>query len=596
VVSDLHAPVVGSRCGATRRRAPAAGLRALTHLAWLVLAAFALAAHGEEVDVVVDPPILSLGESLTVTFSVAGDSSGIEPDFAPLTEQFDILRTNVRDTLQILNGRTTQTRVWRLTLVPREEGTIEIPALDFGGTSSPVRAITVSPARSSAPGEADVFIEVDVQPEGEVYVQSQVLLTVRLFLAVRVSNATLSDPVSKNGDVVVEAVAEERSERELGGRTYQVFEQRFALFPQRSGELELDPVVFSGDMRSYFERPTYRRVQSEPIRLQVRPAPSGAGDPWLPATEVTLTQEFPQANAAGVIEARVGEPITRSVTLSATGLTSAQLPPVEVVVPDEFKIYPDQPALDQRIVDNGLIGQRVERLSMLPTQPGEFELPAVEMRWWDVENDRPRTARLAPVVLRVQPAPGTELPGRPDAVAGGVAGAASGVAGRGPVGGSGFGAAGQTVVTDPGMWPWLALFLGLGWLTTGGLWWRRTLGLPVPTAPPTGGEHAARSLGAALRRVREACEANDVGLARQAVLAWGRARWSDHTVNDLIAVRRLGGEALARELDQLDASRYAAEGQPWDGRALAALVGAMSADADESAVSSGEGSLEPLYR
>jgi hypothetical protein len=591
---------VAAGAASYRARAASAGVLPawcavlLLCLSWLLASAQAQA-QAQEVDVLVDPPILSVGESVNVTFSVVGGGASMEPDFTPLSAQFEILRVSPRERLQIVNGRTTRSRAWRLTLTPREAGTLEIPAIDFGGTLSSPRTITVTPAQTARLGETDVFIELDVAPEGPVYVQSQVLLTVRLFLdtSVRFQNATLSEPEASDGDLVVEHIAEERSQQRLGERNYQVFEQRYALFPQRSGELALAPVVFSADMRSYLQGSAYRRVQSDPITLNVRPAaPSAGSGPWLPATEVTLEQAFPQMDAGGALVARVGEPITRSVTLSALGLTAAQLPPVPVEVPDDFKVYPDQPALDQRITENGVRGERVERLSMLPTQAGDYVLPAVEMSWWDVTRDAPRTARLEPLRLRVLPA----LPGGADGAAGATAGEVAALPGvDGPAQG-GAGAGGTvTVVADPGVWPWLALFLGLGWAATGGLW-LRTAGpafrLPSGAVAPDTGQ--GYRLGDAVGRVRQACETGDGARVREALLGWARARWPAQRPADLIAVRRLAGEDVAREIDRLDASRYAGESQPWDGKALADAVEA--ATPSRGGGRGGASTLEPLYR
>jgi hypothetical protein len=563
-------------------------------LALVLACGFVSAVSAQQVDLVVDPPILTLGESLTATFSYAGDGADVEPDFAVLTESFDILRTSARDVMQIINGRTSQTRVWVLTLAPREEGTVELPSIDFGNVSSDPRSITVTAPLGSAPGEAEVFIDLAVEPEGDVYVQSQLILTVRLYLdtSVRVSNATLSEPEAAVGDLVVEHIAEERGQEKIGERNYQVFEQRYALFPQRSGPLEIAPVVFSADMRSYFERPAYRRVQSEPISLSVLPARAGAGASWLPARAVTLEQDFPQADADGVIEARVGEPITRAVTLSATGLTAAQLPPVEVVAPADFKLYPDQPTLAQQIVEDGILGRRVERLSMLPTRPGDFVLPPVELTWWDVVADRERTARLEPVALRVLPLAGAgETPLATGPGTGGLAADAG--AGPGRPAGASTGVSTQ-VVTSPGLWPWVALFLGLGWAATGGLLWQRAQGSLAPALPP---RHEARSqrLDHAVEGVRKACSANDPSAVRIALLDWARLRWPQRTVNNLITLRELGGAPLAAELDRLDASRYASDEATWEAGSLLAAVEAVSASAPADARPA-EAALEPLYR
>ncbi|MEO0422306.1 MAG: BatD family protein [Pseudomonadota bacterium] len=567
-------------------------------LLWLACALLLLPVLSAQarVDVAVDPPILSLGESLTVTFSA--DERGLtEPDFSPLEEQFDILRTNSRETLQIVNGQAQQTKVWRLTLVPREEGTLEIPSIEFGGTRSASRRITVTPARSERPGEAEVFIEVSVEPQGPVYVQSQVMMTVRLHWdeAVRLSNATLAKPSSRDGDLVVETVAEERSEKRIGERDYRVFEQRYALFPQRSGQVELDPIVFSADMRLYYERPSFRRVQSESVVLDVLPANPGGARPWLPASAITLEQSFPDAQDGGELVGRVGEPVTRAVTLNALGLTSAQLPEVQIPVPEGFKVYPDQPTFDQRVALEGILGERVERLAMLPTAAGVFELPAVELEWWDVAADLPRTARLEPVRIRVLPAVGDgqggDVAGDGGAVTAGANGADS--LGSSPLTG---GPASVGVRYEPGMWPWLALIMAFGWAATGGFWWQSR------RAPGAGaGEQApevragSESLAASLKRLRAAVQAGDPGQVRLATLHWARARWPNHGVRDLIDVRRLGGEALADALDAMDAARYGS-GEQAEGAMQRLLEQADALSARTSREVAGTGQLEPLYR
>ncbi|MEM9384401.1 MAG: BatD family protein [Pseudomonadota bacterium] len=569
-------------------------LPSLTAWGVLVLSMIACTAQAR-VDVAVDPPILSLGESLTVTFSA--DERGLtEPDFSPLEAQFDVLRKNSRETLQIINGQAQQTKVWRLTLVPREEGTLEIPSIEFGANRSPSRRITVTPARSERPGEAEVFIEVSVDPQGPVYVQSQVMMTVRLHWdeAVRLSNATLAKPSSRDGDLVVETVAEERSEKRIGERDYRVFEQRYALFPQRSGQVELDPIVFSADMRLYYERPSFRRVQSDSVVLDVLPANPGGARPWLPASAITLEQSFPDAGEDGELVGRVGEPVTRSVTLNALGLTSAQLPEVQIPVPVGFKVYPDQPTFDQRVALEGILGERVERLAMLPTVAGVFELPAVELEWWDVAADLPRTARLDPVRIRVLPAVGDGSNGDSVGSANGVIAGADGALGTVPPAG---GSSAVGVRYEPGLWPWLALFMAFGWAATGGFWWQsRRAGEGAAGATEQDLRSSTdESIAASLKRLRDAVQAGEPGEVRIATLRWARARWPKHGVRDLIDVRRLGGETLEAALDAMDAARYG-DGADTDGALQRVLEQAELLSEQMPREVAGTGQLEPLYR
>jgi len=37
---------------------------------------------------------------------------------------------------------------------------------------------------------------------------------------------------------------------------------------------------------------------------------------------------------------------------------------------------------------------RQEKQALLPTAPGRYELPAVEVTWWNLNTDRPETTRL----------------------------------------------------------------------------------------------------------------------------------------------------------------------------------------------------------
>src|SRR3546814_12093198 len=68
------------------------------------------------------------------------------------------------------------------------------------------------------------------------------------------------------------------------------------------------------------------RVSSEQLRLTVNPKPASypADVPWLPARSLSLSESW----SPEPTHSQVGDSLTRSLTLEAEGLASAQLPPL----------------------------------------------------------------------------------------------------------------------------------------------------------------------------------------------------------------------------------------------------------------------------
>src|SRR5690606_9068750 len=90
-----------------------------------------------------------------------------------------------------------------------------------------------------------------------------------------------------------------RYQAERGGRRYHVVEQRYALLPQRAGEIDIAPLAFHGramgqdDFSSFFGGGEAVQARSPALSLQARTRPPEARGPgpWLPARQLTLDLE-----------------------------------------------------------------------------------------------------------------------------------------------------------------------------------------------------------------------------------------------------------------------------------------------------------------
>ena len=330
-----------------------------------------------------------LQESFQMVFEAAGDVDG-DPDFSPLEKDFQVLSTSTSTSMSIVNAKITRTRQWQLTLLPLTAGNVVIPAISFGRDKSPQTLLTVITGVAGLPGQAsqDIFLDVKVTPEA-AYVQAELIYTVKLYRAVATSNETLSEPELGQGSAIIEVLDADRSYDDFfQGRRYAVFERRYGIYPQVSGTLSIKPVRFQAQVSnsSPFSLDPFgarsRTVvrQSEPVQLAIKPVPGNyRGGHWLPAADVKITERW----SKNPFELLPNEPVTRTVTLTAQGLTASQLPEMQEQLPADFKQYPDIPVLENGRSADGITGVRQQKNAIIPARAGNYVLPAISLTWWN---------------------------------------------------------------------------------------------------------------------------------------------------------------------------------------------------------------------
>jgi len=319
------------------------------------------------------------------------------PDLSVLENDFDVLGTQRSSTIRIINGQNQSTNKWLITLAPKDTGKITIPAIQMGSDSSQPIQITVTKAKAStgAAGNKDLFMEVVVD-KNKVYVQAQLIYTIRLYYRPEVIDGNPTDP--ELNDAIVELLGDPKSySKMVNGIRYRVFERNYAIFPQKSGKLEIPQQVFTGKVeqavnrRGFFSSSTWKtiRIRSEAKTITVLPPPASYKESaWLPAAKITANAYWSEENPTF----KVGEPVTRVFEIIAEGLSATQLPPIEEKNLPDFKIYPDNPATSIQENEKGLVGIRKETAAYVPTKAGKLKLPEHTISWWDTKANKVRHA------------------------------------------------------------------------------------------------------------------------------------------------------------------------------------------------------------
>lgn len=349
--------------------------------------------------------VLDSNETLQLRVRLDAQAFRSEPDFSPLQKDFEILSNNRQQQYSSVNGKAESYTDWNLTLMPKRTGIILIPSLKYKKQISNAVEITVraaSASGASTAGKQPIYTETLVD-KSAVYIQEQIILTHRLYTSVQLRDYSLSE--LDIPDAIVQRLGNTQFQKVINGRNYLVLEVSYAIFPQSSGKLNI-PVLrfgaFESTSRSQFGafssrgNRVFRDTQAKTIDIMSRPAHVPA-DEWMPSSNVELTEQW----SDDLNNLSVGEPITRTIRISAQGLTGAQILPLTIAPSSQYKLYPDQPQLDQQVSNNGLLGTRTESLALVPNQAGEIILPAIEMRWWDTVNQRMQTASLPGKTVQV---------------------------------------------------------------------------------------------------------------------------------------------------------------------------------------------------
>jgi hypothetical protein len=545
------------------------------------LAAFAILAgtasteaQPPPVQATVDRATVRVNESFTFVLRAEGPVRG-EPETAPLAAQFDVLNAMSSRRVGIANARATEVNEWQYQLMPRSAGDFSIPAIRIGDRLSNSIDVRVLPLDSAATAAADVFMELTAEPD-VVYAQSQVLFTLRLYYAVVTGRATLTQPETTGVEAIVEKLGEDNAYTTTrGGRTFNVRERRYAIFPQQPGALTIGPVTFEAMVIPDRGFSRVQRFRSDVLALDVQPAvapPSTlAGAAWLPARQVTLTEQWSDPSS----ELAVGMPRTRTIVIEGVGLLETQLPDIPLQSQPGVRQYADQPELARDVTADGLKSRRSVSYAVIAQTPGETTLAGVRLPWWNVTTQRWEVAELPPRPLRVTPAA--------DAAAPLPVTAEEAAAAPGPA----------TAREGASYWPWISGALAAAWLATIALWWRTRppRAAALPAGPKTGAKPALRKI---LRDLASACAVNDPAAARNALLNYADARFAPTPPRSLGALAALLKEPVAREVLALEAHIYGATGGAWRGDALEAVLGELEA-ADTPAPAAAE-PLLPLYR
>tara|TARA_B110000503_G_scaffold22421_1_gene34665 strand:+ start:412 stop:2127 length:1716 start_codon:yes stop_codon:yes gene_type:complete len=565
-------------------------LRRLLILITLCLTVLATSESYAELTAKVDRTVLDSNETLRLEIRYNGQVFTSEPDFEPLTADFEVLSNSRQQNYSNVNGKTQSYTAWTLQLRPKRAGMLPIPSLTFKNDVSNVVELRVRAAPTSVsanPGSQPIYTETTID-SATPYVGQQVILTHRLFTSVQLRDFGLSELTMDKA--VLHRLGDSQFQKVINGRNYLVLEVKYAVFPQSAGPLTIPSLRFGAyevDNSSQFGvfnnrgNQIIRDTESKTLEVAARPAKSSI-DGWMPSTAVIMEQRW----SGDQNSVTVGEPITRTITIRAEGLSAAQITPLPLPEGKGYRGYPDQPQLNELVTLTGLVATRAESMALVPNQAGEIVLPAVEVFWWDVKSNQQRIARLPSTTLKVSPNSNTPPVLSDDSLMPAAKSAMTTLA---------------TEVTEPKLSFMATLSLGLNAvliaLIVALLINRKGHMLPTRAIPTNS---ALLTLKQQLRAIEiEAKNENLMGI-REAILVWGKTLFVDNPPITLKSLGNLLENPTIRELfTQLDQQLYQDKQATRSTLDIELLIASLKKESDFNRKSAGKNTsgnaLQSLY-
>lgn len=369
---------------------------------------------------------VQVGEQFQVSYELNGDGKDFK---SPNFNNFEVIGgpfTSTSSSIQVINGSIsrTNTQTYSFHLRAIKEGKFMIPQASVTVdkkriTSEPFEINVISSGSNSDDtntstqvktnvSNKEVFLEA-VPNKRRVYLGEQLLLTYRIFFTIPISQLSISESPSYTGfwtkDITNNNGTLQQSSIVRDGVQYNVATiQEIVLFPQKTGELTIDPLDinclaqirqernrsrghdpfedFFGDVMGSSYTNVRKEIKSQPIKIEVLPLPNNKPDDFKGAVgQFTFTSKIDKT------ELKANEAFTFTLTVSGKGnIELLELP--KPVFPPDFEVY--DPKITSSIKDNalGISGSKKAEYIVIPRVAGKFDVEGVNFSYFDPSLDK----------------------------------------------------------------------------------------------------------------------------------------------------------------------------------------------------------------
>ena len=387
------------------------------------------------------PQQVIVGRPFQLSYSVNQRAKDLR---APEFTDFDYVAgpyTSQSSSTSFVNGKRTSsfTLTYTYTLMANKEGTFTIPpaSIKVDGeqhTSNGVRITVLPPDQNTAAQrsnsanaqsneqatlqqsnvkEENIFVRTQVS-KTRVHEQEAILLSYKLYFAgVDVSQLTNNTRLPEYKGFLKQELEMGEIQTELehyNGRNYQVATlYRTLLFPQRSGDIVIDPAQFEAllrvqnraQVRSIFDdffgsyTTVTKALQAPGVTIHVAELPAGK-----PTGYSGGVGQFSMKSQISGTELQTNEAVTLTLTIQGVGNMKLLKTPA-VDWPEGFEVYDPKVTNNFKSSTSGVSGTKTIEYLAIPRAGGTYTIPPVRFAYYDTDADSYKTLTIPEYTLHI---------------------------------------------------------------------------------------------------------------------------------------------------------------------------------------------------
>jgi hypothetical protein len=332
----------------------------------------------------VSKDVVGLSEPFKYVVTITNDRGKIT---LPKIADFTIVQgPSVSSNYSIIQGKTTQEYSETYLLKPKRIGKYKIGQAVASTSKGVIKsnAVVVEVVKGQAPppqpkSTAELIASVEVDKR-KIYAGEPVVVSYKVYTRYREFGAEEILYPGTDGFWAedVEISSDWKTESIQGKTYYSIEAKRQILFPQTTGTLEIGEFSLTAVCRERWYSSTKRLSStSNPIKIEVLPLPSGKDENHIGSfSPLTVNAKL------STDEVKANEAINFTVTLEGKGN-------LKLLDEPAFDFPSDLEIFDPKVKDNinvhsyGESGSRTFEYVIIPRSPGEYEIPAVNLSYYD---------------------------------------------------------------------------------------------------------------------------------------------------------------------------------------------------------------------
>lgn len=358
----------------------------------------------------VDRQSIPLNQSVNFSLTIVGGSN-VAPPTLPSIDGFRVEGTSQSSQFSFSGGQSVSQLTFTYILQPTKEGQFTIPPVTIvvdgtPHTTAPV-PVEVTPPASGNPGSTgnttdgrELFIEAEVDNPNP-YLGQQITYIFRFYQAVNLFGSPEYSGPSFSGFWNKQETSQSQSNTQIDNTVYRVTELRTILFPTIPGNQTIEPSQLSIPGRMF---QAGVELQTDPVVVDVQPFPQPEPEDFSGAVgqlSLSLDAHTESGDTEQPLAVELNEAVTLRATIEGIGnfdtLQDISLPQL-----DTWRAFDSTSSTDSRVNNGQLLGRRTIEQLIVPTSPGDFEIPSLQYVYFNPDSANYQTLTTEPIKISVQ--------------------------------------------------------------------------------------------------------------------------------------------------------------------------------------------------